>query len=294
MEYKEKIKKEGEFWDLEAEELAGKGFDFKNRKNFRTEKPVSIWEDSYLEDMVRGPYKDKMIRLAVASKGPSLELGCGTGWLSREIASCGISVEGYDVAKKNIELAQKYSQDMPHAHFEIKDLNKAEFPENKFGAVIVWDSLHHLAELDYICQEMKKTLRPGGFFLVWDHIELRGFRGALSKMLGLFFYLTLPTEEKIGEKLRYTYRKLTGKHQGEESPFEDVSSDTLEETLEKNFKVQHKSYPITFVKFFLARIRTSIPFYKTIVRALVALDKILGKIGILKGEYIFMILVNEK
>lgn len=293
MDYNQKIKQEGKFWDREAEELKSRGFNFENRKDFRTRETVSIWEDSFLEDLIRGPYKQKIIKLAVASGGPTLELGCGTGWLSREIASKGIAVEGYDVAENNIELAQKLSADMHHAHFAIKDLNNTTFPENKFGAIVVWDSLHHFAEIDRICKEMKKTLRQDGRFLIWDHIELQGVRGAMSKMLALMFYLVLPTEEKLKTKLRYTVNKLLGRQMGEESPFEDVASSSLESTVEKYFKIEHKSYPITFIRFFIAKIRPDIRFYKKLIKFLVALDKTLGKIGILKGEYIFMIATND-
>jgi len=293
MNYKDKIKKEGEFWDKEAEELKSRGFDFKSRKDFRTNKTISIWEDSFLEDLIRGPYKRRIIELAVKTGGPSLELGCGTGWLSREIASRGIAVEGYDVAEENIKMAKEFAKDMPHAQFAVKDLNFAQFPENKFGAVVVWDSLHHFAKIERICKEIKKTLNPNGYFLIWDHIELQGMRGALSKMLALWFYLVLPTEEQFVKKLKHTWNKLRGKNTGEESPFEDVASASLEQTVEKHFNVEHKSYPITFVRFFIARIRPTIIGYKLLVEFLVNLDRILGKIGLLKGEYIFMIARND-
>jgi len=289
MNYKDKIKQEGKFWDREAEELRSRGFDFENRKDFRTHDTVSIWEDSFLENLIRGPYKEKIIEFAVKTGGPTLELGCGTGWLSREIAKQGIKVEGYDVAEKNIQLAQKHTRNLPNATFAIKDLNHAKFPENKFGAIIVWDSLHHFAELDRICQEMKKTLKPDGYFLIWDHIELQGIRGKLSQMLALAFYLALPTEEKFTQKLRYTWNKLRGKKIGDQSPFEDVASASLEKTIEKHFQIKHKSYPITFIRFFIARIRPQIPLYKPLIKFLVNLDKLLGKIGVLKGEYIFII-----
>lgn len=289
MNYHKKIKEEGKFWDREASELASRGFDFENRKNFRTQATVSIWEDSFLENLIRGPYKNRIIELAIKSGGPVIELGCGTGWLSREIAQHGIAVEGYDVAENNVELAQKLSAKMPHAHFAVKDLNSATFPENKFGAVVVWDSLHHFAGLEHICKEMTKSLREGGKFLIWDHIELHGVRGVLSKILALGFYLALPTEEKPSRKIAYTLRKLRGQKTGEESPFEDVASAQLEPTIKKYFKITHKSYPITFIRFFIARIRPSIPLYKPLVKTLVNLDKFLGKAGLLKGEYIFII-----
>ena len=292
MDYNEKIKQEGEFWDREANELKSRGFDFKSRKNFRTHSTISIWEDSFLEDLIRGPYKNEIIKLAVETGGPTLEQGCGTGWLTREIAKKGIEAEGYDVAEENIKMASEFAKNLS-AKFAVKDLNFAEFPENKFGAVVVWDSLHHFAELERICKEIKKTLKPNGYFLIWDHIELQGIRGALSKILALFFYLLLPTEERLGKKLKYTWNKLRGKKTGDESPFEDVASASLEQTVEKNFKVEHKSYPITFIRFFIARIRPKIPAYELIIKFLVNLDKLLGKIRLLKGEYVFMICKND-
>jgi len=293
MDYQQKIKQEGRFWDEEAEELKARGFNFESRKDFRTKGTVSIWEDSFLEDLIRGPYKRRIIELAIATGGPSLELGCGTGWLSREIASKGIAVEGYDVAEENIRMANEFSKDMPHAQFSVKDLNFAQFPQNKFGAVVVWDSLHHLAELETICREIKKTLKPHGYFLIWDHIELQGIRGMLSKLVALFFYSGLPTEERFGSKLAYTWNKLRGKKMGEESPFEDVASASLERMVEKYFKVENKSYPITFVRFLIARIRPNIVGYRLIIKFLVSLDRVLGAVGILKGEYIFMIAKND-
>lgn len=300
-DYSKKIKGEGDFWDKEVEVLQKKGFDFASRKNFRTQKPVSMWEDSFLEGLIRGPYKNEIIDRAVKSREPVVELGCGTGWLSREIASHGVDVEGYDVAHENIAFAQeqakKQKKEKPKSGqmtFEIKDLNHAKFPAGKFGAVVVWDSLHHMAGLETICQTMKKALQKEGVFLIFDHIEFRGFRGMMSKMLALFFYIILPTEELFKEKCSYFWKKISGQKIGKTSPFEDVASADLEQTVEHHFNVEKKEYPLTFIRFFIARIRPQIPGYKSLVKALIWLDRFLGKIGILKGEYVFLVATPVK
>lgn len=300
-DYSKKIKGEGDFWDKEVEMMQKKGFDFASRKNFRTHRPLSMWEDSFLEGLIRGPYKNEIIRRAVKSRGPVLELGCGTGWLSREIASHGVDVEGYDVAQENIAFAQtqakKQKKENPASGamtFEIKDLNHAHFPKEKFGAAVVWDSLHHMAGLEAICIEMKKALRNDGVFLIFDHIEFRGVRGMMSKTLALVFYMILPTEESFRQKCAYFWKKISGQRIGETSPFEDVASADLEQTVERYFHVEKKLYPLTFIRFFIARIRPQISGYKSLVKTLVWLDRFLGKIGLLKGEYVFLIATPNK
>ncbi|MBI5754897.1 class I SAM-dependent methyltransferase [Candidatus Peregrinibacteria bacterium] len=299
--YEEKIKQEGAFWDKEVANLMERGFDFENRENFRAKNAILIWEDSFLEGLIRGPYKNEMIAVAAATKGPVLELGCGTGWLSRKIASHGVEVTGYDIAEKNIRLANEFAakqrQKDPSSgaiKFEIKDLNYAELPPDQFGAVVVWDSLHHLPEMEKICEQIKKTLRPGGALVVWDHIDQSGVRGALSKLFTLFFYLTVPTWEKFSEKVRYVMNRLRGKIPSEESPFEDAASHSLEGLLKKNFRIQKKSNPIAFIGFFIARIRPTIKGYKMLINSLIWLDRTLCKVGILKGEYVYIVATNEK
>lgn len=90
-----------------------------------------------------------------------LDLGCGTGQLTAQIAESGARVLGVDQSREMIEAARKAHPDL---QFEIADARKLRFRE-EFDAVFSNAVLHWVQEPELALQSIWRALRPNGRFV---------------------------------------------------------------------------------------------------------------------------------
>ncbi len=89
------------------------------------------------------------------------ELGCGTGWLSRELTALG-RVTGVDADGERIGRARKQ---YPDVTFEVADL-MAWVPRQPFDLVVSSEVLEHLTEKSRYIDTLKGITKPGGWVLI--------------------------------------------------------------------------------------------------------------------------------
>lgn len=103
-----------------------------------------------------------MITLLAPQKGERiLDLGCGTGHMTQQIAAAGAEVVGIDSAATMIEQARK---NYPDLHFEVADARDFYFPE-PFDVVFSNAVLHWVKEPERVIACIWKALKPGGRFV---------------------------------------------------------------------------------------------------------------------------------
>ncbi len=90
-----------------------------------------------------------------------LDLGCGTGALSAEIAACGAAVFGVDRSAEMIAEARKK---FPGLRFEVMDARELAFA-GEFDAVFSNAVLHWIIEPERVIAGVAKALGPGGRFV---------------------------------------------------------------------------------------------------------------------------------
>lgn len=90
-----------------------------------------------------------------------LDLGCGTGQLTQEIAKQGAIAIGIDKAPTMIEQARK---NYPDLHFEVAEATNFHF-EEPFDAVFSNATLHWIKEPERVISCIWKALKPGGRFV---------------------------------------------------------------------------------------------------------------------------------
>jgi trans-aconitate methyltransferase len=90
-----------------------------------------------------------------------LDLGCGTGHLTAQIAESGADVMGVDRSAEMVAAAQSA---YPNLKFEVVDARKLAFNE-MFDAVFSNATLHWIHEPEAVLQGIFKALRPGGRFV---------------------------------------------------------------------------------------------------------------------------------
>ncbi len=110
----------------------------------------------------------------IDSLGSVLELGCGTGVISRSIASrpkFAGSVVGSDYSAQLIDVAKRLASAEgvgATTRFVVEDAQATRQPSNTYDAVILHTLVSHLPEPASAVSEAARVTRPGGFVVVFD------------------------------------------------------------------------------------------------------------------------------
>jgi len=90
-----------------------------------------------------------------------LDLGCGTGHLTEQIAASGATVVGVD---KSAEMIEQARQKHPAISFEVMDARELALAQ-LFDAVFSNATLHWITEPEKVIAGIAKILKPGGRFV---------------------------------------------------------------------------------------------------------------------------------
>ena len=120
---------------------------------------------------------DLLPLLAPQSGERILDLGCGTGHLTAQIAESGAQVLGVDRSPEMVNAARRA---YPHLQFEVADARDIPY-HAEFDAVFSNAALHWIPEPELVIKSVRKALRPGGRFIA----EFGG-KGNIRKMLRAF------------------------------------------------------------------------------------------------------------
>lgn len=95
-----------------------------------------------------------------------LDIGCGAGLLSEQMAKCGACVTGIDIAEKNINIARQHALsaglEIDYLHGSIEDLDT----DHPFDVVLNMEVVEHVANLPLFMQQACALTRNGGLMFV--------------------------------------------------------------------------------------------------------------------------------
>ena len=89
-----------------------------------------------------------------------LELGCGTGYFTRELARTGADIVAVDVSPELLEIARVDSS-VPNVRYEIQNACIMSYRDAAFDSVVGSSVLHHL-EIKRALHEIYRVLKSGG------------------------------------------------------------------------------------------------------------------------------------
>src|SRR5262249_27825375 len=97
----------------------------------------------------------------------TLDVGCGEGGFSRELALRGLDVTGVDVDADAIATAERNKKLLNvQYHTHVGDAAKLPFPDQSFEQVISTDVIEHVPDPVVVMREIRRVLKPGGNFVV--------------------------------------------------------------------------------------------------------------------------------
>ena len=74
-------------------------------------------------------------------------------------------IVGIDIHERAIENARA-AFDQENIRFMVMDAEQLDFEDESFNTVCISASLHHLAKIERVLDEMKRVLKPGGHFIL--------------------------------------------------------------------------------------------------------------------------------
>jgi 2-polyprenyl-3-methyl-5-hydroxy-6-metoxy-1,4-benzoquinol methylase len=151
-----------------------------------------------------------------------LDMGCGNGYFSREMARRGARVTAVDLSPRQIELALRHEKETPLGiSYQVMDAQRVaeHFPAASFDLVTACLSLGDMPEPPHAIHGAYRVLRPGGRFVVsithpvtdvplreWDRDE-EGRRRALK--IGRYFDGGVVNYRWRGERMPYEFSTST-------------------------------------------------------------------------------------
>lgn len=95
-----------------------------------------------------------------------LDLGCGSGLLSRYLHDQSFQVKGVDFSSGLIEIAR---QENPEIEFSVADVAATPYDEGEFDVVVSGLVMHYLQDLTPAFKEVQRILTSGGLFIFTMH-----------------------------------------------------------------------------------------------------------------------------
>ncbi|HKV84776.1 MAG TPA: class I SAM-dependent methyltransferase, partial [Ktedonobacterales bacterium] len=129
------------------------------------------WYDRYVRD--EAIYRDVVLPSMLALIGEVagekvLDLACGQGWLTRELARREARMTGVDVSAELLALARRYEAEEPLGITYIQDdaqtLSRIE--AGAFAGVVSTLALMDIPDLEATLRATRRVMRPGGWLVI--------------------------------------------------------------------------------------------------------------------------------
>ena len=96
----------------------------------------------------------------------ALEVGCGGGLLTEEIARMGFDTTGIDPAGASLRTAREHARASGLAiHYDQGSGERLPYPDRSFDVVLCCDVLEHVNDAGSVISEISRVLTPGGSFI---------------------------------------------------------------------------------------------------------------------------------
>ena len=238
----------------------------------------SFWRDPHFARLYLGEHVQVLLEFLRrhGRHGLSiLDVGCGPGYYSLELARAGYRVTGIDIASKAIEAARAALASSPRdpdfgsLDYEVRSLEEAE---GQFDAITFTGVIHHFPDPDAVLQRAADRLVPGGLLLCLEpcHEQWRQEDAAVVALIrgllaatGHWYEPTLAPAlrdpaawRQYTEEIRTEYLTERDPHERGQSPNDNASSgDEILAALRRRFDELEFRNGVSFIYRLLGGLR---------------------------------------
>ncbi len=115
------------------------------------------------ESRARNPWVAAEIERHSGLSARVLDVGCGGGFLSNDLAQRGFTVMGLDASAESLAVAREYDATKT-VRYQLGDAYELPYADASFAAVCAMDFLEHVEDPARVVAECARVLAPNGLF----------------------------------------------------------------------------------------------------------------------------------
>lgn len=152
-----------------------------------------------------GPYEARMLDYAPESCGTALDIGCGTGKMTRLLARrCG-KVVGVDLSPEMIRQAREATPGASHIEYHVGNALDWLETADRYDCIAAMAALHHMP-LERTLDGIKRSLKRGGVLVIVDLIDRRGLKSLPANLLAYLIRLVSGQSSILRPDVRAAWR----------------------------------------------------------------------------------------
>lgn len=261
------LQEEARAFDHQASSRTEKGF-IPDLRNLQTVDWFynNVWREPEFTQIKLMPVFESIIEQAKKNGTKVLEIGCGYGFLSLEMARYGLNVTGIDLSPKSIGIAKEYLkkntilEQFGSLDYRCGDFSSIDLVKNSFDSVVMFGALHHFPDVDIVIKKIDDILSSRGELLIYEPIRENFSR--TSAEFALMLRTILPTWESFDKKLDKEWNEETWYEQVDQIYEEYVyegdhhqsimdnstnSDESMLKAIEPYFEITHLEYHDAFL-----------------------------------------------
>lgn len=185
-------------------------------------KIASLYDKAYPVEKLDIKHIKKFISL-IPKGGKILDVGCGTGTITKQVSEKGFYVEGIDLSEGMLKQARK---NLPEVTFKKMDMRKLDYPDKSFDALLVTYSLIHIPsyEIPNTIKGFYRVLKSGGIMMIFVQ------KGKPDKLVeeplmpGKYMFFNFFTKERLSNYLQNAEFKIIYQREEKGPSYENVPS----------------------------------------------------------------------
>jgi SAM-dependent methyltransferase len=169
----------------------------------------------------------------------AISLGCGLGAGDRQAVLAGVcqTLDGFDISPASLQAAQAEAEKIglgARMHYQVADANRCVFEAQQYDVALCFGSLHHIENLEHLCQQLRRTLKPDGYLFVNEYIGPARFQWTDEQLTLVNRVLSvLPPNWRTAQRVtRVPIEEMIAS-----DPSEAVRSDEITTLLGANFEI---------------------------------------------------------
>jgi len=231
----------------------------------------------------------------------ALSVGCGFGIIERVLRQRDICqmIDGLDVAEKAIQRARQKAEEegLKGLSYHVADLNTVSLPEETYDVVYAHAALHHVFQLEHLLDQIKKTLKSDGIFIVYEYIgpsQMQFPRHHLE--LADVFLKSIPEryrQMRRGGGIKHEAPRLSLEKMNSSDPSEAIRASEIVPLIASRFEIRYLRYIggtllLLIFNEIAGNFKADDAEIMPLVNALIALDNFLIDSAVLPSYHVYM------